>query len=978
MDKATGEPTTDPKRRMKYADTIAKTTASMGATLVSYDPQEGVWVFRTEHFSRYGVADDSDDEDEDAERAGAEQDGRGAANGVERPGGGADLRAGVVAGNEAAAAAAWEHDDDAMEASLAGGDSVAGSEGEWGADRAVAGGRGGALFREGGVAVPAAAAPPAAPGGCSWITPRGDAMRAVRPSRGPPSSSPVALAPGSRQGRDAAPAALPETIGPSAMVDAGAFMGRSTRVGWAAGSRLAFAGGLTCGYAGVGPASAREQRGGTRVSCVTAASAFADQGVEAAQARVVAQLRAHRRFVAVDGGVAPAAAAVGARRRPADARATRPLRPPARRARGPGPGRDPPGGPPRLSPRRRRRRRRRRGRGRRRRDGGPRREPPAAARPRPRGVAPRGPEGPGAVGAGAGVGAGGGAVRGGGGRGRGGGRRRGRGRGVPVPAAVGGRVAPGARGGAAVPGVRAGRARRLPPDAGGLAEDPEPRVPAAVRAAARGGRGRRGRRGRPAPGRAGGGRGRARRAARDVGAQLDAWAAERPHGILDGRQPESRARRRVYTLVSGRVSEALRRFKEEDPGPDLPPLDWRRALGLHFWYGAGPAAALGDAIQAYEADVVGGVAPRPVPLYRERDALFYGDDSAVRRMENATTYELLRLRTGQGVAGALASGGASFWAKLLRPQGHTPDALDLSCAWLLASVLGAIGRIGSGAESPPEALWAATGLVDQLCADARTSHWALYVAAQLPDDHAASPGLRARFVEDVVLRFAPCWEEGGEAEALALDVLGPAGGAALLAYARAVHMGVEGACGSDDDDAERRVRLLLRAGRAGEALEELLGGAAPPAAVWLLGGDHARLRQVLEELPEGAGDARWQRLVGTLGAYCRLAAASMQAGGLRRAAEGREGEAREVLARLLSGLAEGGGGASATRRAMLAAMARSAAQWAQDLAQDAEPVRASAEAYGDVLGLGGCLAQDTAADQVCCAAARLLEAIAAT
>lgn len=49
----------------KFMKKIEKQTKKMGAEFISYDPNEGVWKFRTQHFSRYGFDDDSDDEDED-------------------------------------------------------------------------------------------------------------------------------------------------------------------------------------------------------------------------------------------------------------------------------------------------------------------------------------------------------------------------------------------------------------------------------------------------------------------------------------------------------------------------------------------------------------------------------------------------------------------------------------------------------------------------------------------------------------------------------------------------------------------------------------------------------------------------------------------------------------------------------------------------------------------------------------------------
>lgn len=50
--------------KAKFTRKIEKTTNKMGADFISYDPLEGVWKFRTHHFSRYGLDDDSDDDDD--------------------------------------------------------------------------------------------------------------------------------------------------------------------------------------------------------------------------------------------------------------------------------------------------------------------------------------------------------------------------------------------------------------------------------------------------------------------------------------------------------------------------------------------------------------------------------------------------------------------------------------------------------------------------------------------------------------------------------------------------------------------------------------------------------------------------------------------------------------------------------------------------------------------------------------------------
>jgi len=56
----------DSSKPDNFARKVARQTAKMGAELISYDPSSGDWILRVQHFSRYALDDDSDD-DEDIE-----------------------------------------------------------------------------------------------------------------------------------------------------------------------------------------------------------------------------------------------------------------------------------------------------------------------------------------------------------------------------------------------------------------------------------------------------------------------------------------------------------------------------------------------------------------------------------------------------------------------------------------------------------------------------------------------------------------------------------------------------------------------------------------------------------------------------------------------------------------------------------------------------------------------------------------------
>ena len=65
-DKETKKPIIDPSRviNMGYNKKIERATIEMGAHFIDYDPSTGSWTFKVKHFSKYGLAD-SDEEDDD-------------------------------------------------------------------------------------------------------------------------------------------------------------------------------------------------------------------------------------------------------------------------------------------------------------------------------------------------------------------------------------------------------------------------------------------------------------------------------------------------------------------------------------------------------------------------------------------------------------------------------------------------------------------------------------------------------------------------------------------------------------------------------------------------------------------------------------------------------------------------------------------------------------------------------------------------
>jgi nuclear pore complex protein Nup98-Nup96 len=65
IDKSTGDYITDPERlhHLRYEDRLARAAHRLKAKFVEFRPETGSWVFKVNHFSKYGL-DDSDEEDQ--------------------------------------------------------------------------------------------------------------------------------------------------------------------------------------------------------------------------------------------------------------------------------------------------------------------------------------------------------------------------------------------------------------------------------------------------------------------------------------------------------------------------------------------------------------------------------------------------------------------------------------------------------------------------------------------------------------------------------------------------------------------------------------------------------------------------------------------------------------------------------------------------------------------------------------------------
>ncbi|GAB7353807.1 hypothetical protein MBLNU459_g4186t1 [Dothideomycetes sp. NU459] len=174
-------------------------------------------------------------------------------------------------------------------------------------------------------------------------------------------------------------------------------------------------------------------------------------------------------------------------------------------------------------------------------------------------------------------------------------------------------------------------------------------------------------------------------------------------------------------------------------------LDWRRSFGLRLWFGVAGVESLADAVQSYSEDLASGKETvRPVPFFTEQSIATSWDDPNPQLRED-TLYGLLALYARKPTFATTISAPIN---DLLSPSSVSGDPLDARLAWQLAVVL-RVKRVVSPTDVPDSVLDNLTlALSAQLEAASKFTE-ALKVLLHLSDD-----GAREQSVRDLLYRRA--------------------------------------------------------------------------------------------------------------------------------------------------------------------------------------------------------------------------------
>ncbi|KAL5704211.1 hypothetical protein ACHQM5_022668 [Ranunculus cassubicifolius] len=215
----------------------------------------------------------------------------------------------------------------------------------------------------------------------------------------------------------------------------------------------------------------------------------------------------------------------------------------------------------------------------------------------------------------------------------------------------------------------------------------------------------------------------------DVARQLDLWK----NNGLDFNFMEA-DRLRLYELLAGNIQGALGDWK----------LDWKRYLGLLMWYHLSPDTPLSEIITTFKHHLLERVSPYPVPVYIDEGPLEEEEVTWTEGGHFDIAYHLMLLHADKDNEefGSLKTMFSAF--------SSTHDPLDYHMIWHQHAILQAVGTFTSN-----DLHLLDTSLVSQLLS-VGLCHWAIYVVLQMPyrDDF---PFLQANLIREILFQYCEIW-----------------------------------------------------------------------------------------------------------------------------------------------------------------------------------------------------------------------------
>ncbi|XP_021298218.1 nuclear pore complex protein NUP96 isoform X1 [Herrania umbratica] len=217
----------------------------------------------------------------------------------------------------------------------------------------------------------------------------------------------------------------------------------------------------------------------------------------------------------------------------------------------------------------------------------------------------------------------------------------------------------------------------------------------------------------------------------DVAMQLDIWKING----LDFKFIE-KDRIRLYELLAGNILGAMHGIK----------IDWKRFLGLLMWYHLPPDTTLPTVFQTYQQLLDDGKAPFPLPIYV--------DEGPVEENANWSRVERFDLSYYLMLLHASEESQLCSLKTMFSTFSSTHDPLDYHMIWHQRAILETVGAFCSNDLQALD-----MGLISQLLCQGQC-HWAIYVALHMPyrDDY---PYLQAILIREILFQYCESWSSQG-------------------------------------------------------------------------------------------------------------------------------------------------------------------------------------------------------------------------
>ncbi|XP_057790498.1 nuclear pore complex protein NUP96 [Salvia miltiorrhiza] len=213
----------------------------------------------------------------------------------------------------------------------------------------------------------------------------------------------------------------------------------------------------------------------------------------------------------------------------------------------------------------------------------------------------------------------------------------------------------------------------------------------------------------------------------DIAHQLVLW---RKNGLDFSFIEEDRVR--LLELLAGNIHRALHGVK----------IDWKRFLGLLMWYKLPPDISLPVVFNTYQKLLNEGDAPYPVPVYIDEGPVEDVSNWVLNNRFDLAYYLMLLHAREENDFGALKT--------MFSASASTNDPLDYHMIWHQRAILEAIGTFSSNDLHVLDMAFVSQLLCLGQC------HWAIYVVLHMPhrEDY---PYLQATVIREILFQYCEVW-----------------------------------------------------------------------------------------------------------------------------------------------------------------------------------------------------------------------------